>query len=424
MPALMATLIAAIGAVLLWQSFSDQRMRRLIVDTPTSKARGVFIGFNEVVGTATADRPLLTRFSREPCVFHDYVELQEIRRRRNDSQGSRRSWIRAGSDRRAVLFEVADDTGAVGVDPSSAEIIGTRIVDTVFEDTRRMIGYSGRSLGGEGATGRFKRREDAIRVGDEVYVLGHAHLVDDGTRAEIRAEPGFPLYITTMGEAALTRRFAWRGTAMAVLAAIAVGAAGVVLATPDRVADAILPAVAGVALVAVANAAHTLLLVYNGLVRLRERESRAWSLIEVQLNRRGELIPQLVTCVSTYASLEADTQQQIAGLRSGTWTDTGHELPDEADIEQATETAARQTDTARSLIGLAEAHPELKADELFAQLSDQLVDSENRIALARGYFNDSVTALADRARTFPASIVANRMNLGTRRHLTFGGDEQ
>ncbi|MGY6499987.1 MAG: LemA family protein [Acidimicrobiales bacterium] len=415
-----ALCIAAIAGVCLWQCWIDQRQRRLITDTPTSRARGVFVGFNELVGTIASDRPLATRFTREPCVWFDYSETQEYRRPTQNNR-SRTVWNVVGEDRQAIVFDVADDTGRVRVDPTGAEIIGTRITDEMFTASKGLISYQG--LGGVGPTGRFRRREDALRLGDTVYVLGVAHLVDEGTRAEFRAEPGQPFFITTRGEADLMRLFRRRAALMFTLAVVAGAGAAALVAYPEDPVDAVVPVLLGAAVVAVAGAAITLTLVYNGLVRLRQRESRAWSLIEVQLNRRAVLIGRLVSCVEAYTAVEADTQERLAALRAGTWSESDH-LPDDAEVDAASVEATHQSAAARSLLGLSEAYPELKADTVFAQLRAELVDSENRIALARGYFNESVTAMWDRARTFPASLLAQPMNVGTRRHFTLDGRDE
>jgi hypothetical protein len=413
--ALAVLALAAVAVVLLWQSFTDRRLYRLIVDTPTSRARGVFIGFNEVVGRATADRPLVTRFSRKPCVFHDYTERQQIRVKTSENR-TRTKWMMAGSDRRAVVFDVVDDSGSVTVNPMGAEIVADRLVRGQFRDTMSGASYPGSVWGVEGATGRFDRREDAILVGAEVYVLGSAHLADDGTSAEIRAEPGFPLYITTLGEHQLVRRMWWRSTVTLVLAATAGAAAGGVAFDPATVLDAVPGALLGAAIVLLAHLAHTTLLVYNNLIRLREREARAWSLIEVQLERRAELIPQLVTCVRTYAQFESDLLERLAAIRSDT-PHPEHELPDDTDVDDASAVAAAQSRAVRSLVALAEAYPDLHADELFTHLSEQLVDSENRVAAAREFFNDSVTALRNQAQVFPASVVAHRAGIGPSRRF-------
>lgn len=418
--AILAVCLMAIAGVCLRQCWVDQRMRRLITDTPTSRARGVFVGFNEIVGTIASDHPLTTRYTREPCVWFDYSETQEYRRSRQGSGRSRTVWNSVGEGRDAIVFHVTDETGAVRVDPRGAEVIGTRLTDGIVQASSGLVSYQG--LGGVGPTGRFRRREDALRVGDQVYVLGVAHLVDEGTTAEVRAEPGQPYIVTTRGQDELTRLFRLRASIMFALALVAGAGAAALLAHPEEPAEAIVPVLVGAGVVALAGAGITLVLVYNGLVRLREREARAWSLIEIQLNRRVELLGRLVACVQAYTALESETQQRLAGLRSGLSSSSQDEhLPDDTEVDSASVEATRQSAAARSLIGVAEDHPELKADVLFDQLSRQLIDSEDRIALARGYFNESVTALWGRSRTFPASIVAQRMDVGTRRLFTLDG---
>lgn len=419
---LLAGLVAAVALVLLVQALTDLRHRRRITDLPTSRAKGVFVGLNEVAGVARAPVPLLSRFSRTPCVWYVWREEQETRRERRGSEsgGTEVVWIEIGRGGEMIHFAVEDDTGRVEVHPEGAEIRGTVLADGVF-GTRGgggMLAFSGHL----GPTGRYRRYEAVIAVDEPVYVLGTAALVDDGRRPQIAAAPGAPFFITTEREDQLRGRFRWRSWLSLGAAAVTMGAAAVVAVWPDDVAGGVLPAVAGVALVGLVAAGAELLAAWNGLVALRQRQERAWSLIDVQLRRRHDLIPRLVASAQAYADLERDAQLTLAAIRSGTWDGSDHAVPDPDEVRAASAAATEQAAAAQSLVALRESYPELGADAVFADLFDQLVDTEDRIAAARGFFNESVLALRQRTDTFPGTVLARGGRFERRELFTLDGD--
>jgi hypothetical protein len=117
-------------------------------------------------------------------------------------------------------------------------------------------------------------------------------------------------------------------------------------------------------------------MVYNSLVALRQRVEQAWSNVDVQLKRRHDLIPNLVAIVKGMRDYDRTVQTELAHLRSQlSATPPGEPGPD----PQA---------TARTISAIVERYPELKADRSFLDLQQSLIDTEQRIALARGYFND------------------------------------
>ncbi len=127
--------------------------------------------------------------------------------------------------------------------------------------------------------------------------------------------------------------------------------------------------------------------VYNSLVRLRNRVRQGWSQVDVQLKRRHDLIPRLVSCVSGYKSHEAALQTAVAELRAQAADGQTHAM-------------------AATLIAIRERYPELKADKMFLKLQQELADTEQRIALARAYFNDIATFYNTRLEIFPDRLVA------------------
>ncbi|MEX0850268.1 MAG: LemA family protein [Gaiellaceae bacterium] len=141
-----------------------------------------------------------------------------------------------------------------------------------------------------------------------------------------------------------------------------------------------------------------LVLFYNRLVRLRNRVDNAWAQVEVQLKRRWDLIPNLVETVKGYAAHERETFDSVTQAR--------------ANAQQAGTPA--QTAQAEGILGaalgrlfaVAEAYPELQADENFRQLQTELAETENRVAVSRQVYNDSVLTYNNAIQTFPGAVLA------------------
>ena len=147
----------------------------------------------------------------------------------------------------------------------------------------------------------------------------------------------------------------------------------------------------------------------NALVVLDEQATAAWSEIDNQLQRRSDLIPNLVSTVQGVAAHErqvfsdiADARASLAGAQS---------VRETAESYQALEGALSR------LLVIAEAYPQLRANENFTRLQDELAGTENRIAVARRRYNESVRAFNTRIRTFPASIVAGRAGFQQREYF-------
>jgi LemA protein len=141
-----------------------------------------------------------------------------------------------------------------------------------------------------------------------------------------------------------------------------------------------------------------MVVIYNRLVRDRQRVRTAWSDIDVQLKRRYDLIPKLVAAVEQYARYEQSTLQTLVALRS----QTGQ--VDDVVTKGALE--GRIGQGLRSLIALAEAYPDIKADRSFLQLQTELSEVENQIQYARRYYNGAVRNLNTRIETFPDLLIA------------------
>ena len=148
------------------------------------------------------------------------------------------------------------------------------------------------------------------------------------------------------------------------------------------------------------------LLTFNSLVAARNAVDQAWSHIEVELARRFDLIANLVETAKGYASHERGTFTEIAQLR------TQPRLFDTAAAANAVQ--PQLTRTIGHVMALAESHPQLRADQSFLNLQQQLSDTENRIAERRHAYNQTVNAYLNRCRTVPSNVVAEAHNFAPR----------
>ncbi len=137
---------------------------------------------------------------------------------------------------------------------------------------------------------------------------------------------------------------------------------------------------------------------YNTLVKLRNRVRDQWAQIEVQLKRRFDLIPNIVETVKGYAKHESETLKGVIEARNKF---TVAQTP-----EQEMEASNQLTGAVRQLFALSESYPELKADTNFLNLQNELKDTENKVATARQFYNDTVLSLNNKVELFPSNIVA------------------
>ena len=148
---------------------------------------------------------------------------------------------------------------------------------------------------------------------------------------------------------------------------------------------------------------------YNGLVSLRNRIENAWAQIDVQLRRRYDLIPNLVETVKGYASHERETLDAVVTARNaGMNASSPH---DQAAAEN------QITGALKSLFALSEAYPDLKANQNFAQLQEELTGTEGRIAYARQFYNDTVYRYNTKIQSFPQNVIANSFRFREREYF-------
>jgi LemA protein len=152
-----------------------------------------------------------------------------------------------------------------------------------------------------------------------------------------------------------------------------------------------------------------LVVLYNGLVKLRNRIENAWAQIDVQLKRRYDLIPNLVETVKGYAAHERETLEAVIQARNMAVAAEG--VGDQAQAENIL------TGALKSLFAVSEAYPDLKANQNFLNLQEELTGTEGRIAYARQFYNDTVLRYNTKIQTFPAVVIAGMMRFTPREYF-------
>ena len=148
---------------------------------------------------------------------------------------------------------------------------------------------------------------------------------------------------------------------------------------------------------------------YNGLVRLRNSIDNAWSQIDVQLKRRHDLIPNLIETVKGYAAHESGTFEKVVAARNAAVNAQGP--------QQAAQAENVLTGALRSIFALAEAYPDLKANQNFLALQEELTSTEDRISYARQFYNDRVLRYDNKLETFPSNTIAGMFNFKPREYF-------
>ena len=154
---------------------------------------------------------------------------------------------------------------------------------------------------------------------------------------------------------------------------------------------------------------------YNGLVSARVKVDNAWSQIDVQLQRRFDLIPNFVETVKGYAAHESETFEKIAQLRTS-WANAGT-VAEKAELDNQLSGALK------TIMAVSENYPELKANQNFSELSEELRNTENKISFSRQFYNDTVTMYNEKLQIFPSNIIASMFNFKARDLFKTDSDE-
>jgi LemA protein len=152
-----------------------------------------------------------------------------------------------------------------------------------------------------------------------------------------------------------------------------------------------------------------LIALYNKLVQMRNRIEGAWAQIDVQLKRRYDLIPNLVETVKGYASHERETLEQVTQAR--TMAQNAQGPAEQAQAENVL------TGALKSLFAVSEAYPDLKANQNFLELQEELTSTEDRISYSRQFYNDMVQSYNTKIQQFPAVVIAGAMKFTEREYF-------
>ena len=170
-----------------------------------------------------------------------------------------------------------------------------------------------------------------------------------------------------------------------------------------------------IALIVVVLLIIWIIAIYNGLVSSRLKVDNAWSQIDVQLQRRFDLIPNFVETVKGYMAHESETFEKIAALRTS-WANS-------STVGEKAKLDGELSGALKTIMAVSENYPELKANQNFSELSEELRNTENKISFSRQFYNDSVTMYNTKLELFPSNIVANMFNFQKRELFAAESDE-
>lgn len=151
---------------------------------------------------------------------------------------------------------------------------------------------------------------------------------------------------------------------------------------------------------------------YNSLVALRTHVDESWSQIDVQLQRRNDLIPNLVNTVKGYSKFESSTLEKVTALRSDL-----QNIPDDADVNKIMKKSDQLSNCLRSIFAVSENYPDLKASSEYSKLMEELQNTENKIAYSRQLYNSTVANYDQTILQFPKNIIANIFKFTKRDYL-------
>ena len=157
-----------------------------------------------------------------------------------------------------------------------------------------------------------------------------------------------------------------------------------------------------IALLIIAALILWIISIYNSLIKSKLKVDNAWSQIDVQLQRRFDLIPNFVETVKGYMKHESETFEKIAALRTS-WANS-------SSVGEKAKLDGELSGTLKTIMAVSENYPELKANTNFSELSEELRNTENKISFSRQFYNDSVTTYNTKLELFPSNIVAGMFN--------------
>lgn len=403
-----------VGGLCLWGNLRELRRRRLLDDTPTSKVLGVFIGMAELKGTAEAERPLTSFLAPRACVHYswsvDESWSRTVTETYTDSKGKTQTrtrretgWTTVAQGGETIPFYLRDDTGVILVRPAGAQLETAPFFSaTVGRDDPL---YFAKGPAGSVPNSDHRRRfaEQGLPLHAPLFVIGPARERADVVAPEIAANREAAMFlISTRSEEKVKSAMGGWAWLWGLLGFVAACGPLIIMATNDRSG---LPvqfqplAILSPGLYLGAWGLAWVWMVHNSVVGLRQRVRQGWSLIDVQLKRRHDLIPRIASVVDGLSAHEQEVQTAAARLRTQlSATAPGVAGPD-------------FTGLAATVRLVVEKYPQLTAQTGFTALQNELIQTEQRIALARAYYNDIATQFAIRLEIVPDRWVADLRNM-------------
>jgi hypothetical protein len=376
----------------------------LLDDTPTSKALGVFIGMAELNGTAESAQPLSSNLVERACVLYNWGVEEAWSRtetstdsKGNSSTTTKSGWTTIASGGKSIPFYLQDDTGVILIRPEGAKVEPDIFCEATVEPDDPLYYTRGGTGSVPYSTHKRRYHETGLRLHSTLYIIGPTRERTDIIAPEIAVDREAPMFLISTRTEQLVK-FEMSGSAWlwGLLGFVPPCVPAAVLlysgegAMPYFWSQALGPPLFYLG----AFALGWVWMVHNSLVGLRQRVRQGWSLIDVQLKRRHDLIPRLASVVDGLRGHEREVQTAAAHLRTQlVATAPGVAGPDFAGL-------------VASVRMVVEKYPELTARDSFIGLQKELVETEQRIALARDYYNNIATEFATRLLVVPDRWVA------------------
>lgn len=367
------------------------RKRKLMESLPTSKVTGVFIGLVEVKGTAECREYLNSFLAEAPCVYYSYEVEERWSKTEVSLNGKRRhssGTTVVSSDVQSTAFFLKDDTGFLLVRPEGADIEGTQVFKSTVRPHDELYYAKGPSCSVAHSDNVRIFTETIIPLSSAVYILGQAQERDDCVAPEITESDKASHYIiSTRSEEEIVSKHkgkAWSS----ILVGLCLAMAPAMHFYKEGRFTTWYPILYSGLIYCSVWAISWAWITYNILIEHRNRVRQAISLIDIQLQRRYDLIPQLCNILSGYSQYEEQMFTCIAELRR---------------LQASNESSSP------TIQWIKEQYPSLHADTLFLNVQEEITHTENRIALARDYYNNIAKHFHDNIQTFPACLFAKTL---------------
>lgn len=396
-------------------AYKEARRRRQMQGLPTSRVKGVFIGFVELQGILRCQNPVTSFLAELPCAFYRYSVQEEWRRVvvERDSKGNTRTrtesgWSEVASGSRMTCFDLEDETGQIQIWPEGAEIEPASVLSRTCGRNDPMYYDKGPAGSISDSTHTRRFTEEILPLDRLIFVVGQSRERADRVEPEIAFHRDAPRFlISVRQEAQIISSHGWTEFGALIFGAIlCIGLpAFQIYQTEFRpFRPDMLIAYGGLFLLVLGL--QGAIGVYNSLIDIHQRVKQGFSLIDVQLKRRYDLLTNLITTVQAYKDHESEVLELVSTLRS------------EAQEQK------EQHGVGRRILALSESYPELRSNRTFLQLQKELQDTEDRIALARAYYLDICSNFDILLQKFPNSLIQSLVQFKAPPSLDFLPEER